>query len=199
MFDGRVFLQIVDDVPHIGWYSSWFFDVIDASVPQDWICTTNLNRVQLLLGPPFMAATEEHCGRMVDLDSEMVELFWKRVRSSEGGAVRHSLEHEDDDCFSEIPEEERVTDAAVARVVEPLLQDVRTTLGPDHDRVVVSNAQRLREFLPISLFEQQVVDDVQQEIHGDFIDTSWPACPSIHTTRSGIEMGLSGASRMSQS
>ena len=82
-----------------------------------------------------------------------------------------------DDWISEIPEHERTNDAEEQRVVQLLLHDVRATLGPGHDDIVVSNAQRLREFLPISYFEQQVVDDVQQQIHDDFIDTSWPRCP----------------------
>ena len=82
-----------------------------------------------------------------------------------------------DDWLSEIPEEERVNDTEEQRVVQLLLQDVRATLGGDYDQIVMSNARRLREFSTIFDFEQRVVDDVQQEIHDDFIDTSWPACP----------------------
>ena len=109
------------------------------------------------------------------------------------------MDDEDDDWFSEIPEEERVTDAEVARVVEPLLQDVRTTLVPDHHRVVGSNAQRLREFLPISSFEQQVVDDVQQESTTISSTPAGPRAPPSKPPALCIEMGLGGASRMRQS
>src|SRR5687767_14520916 len=87
------------------------------------------------------------------------------------------MDDQDDDWFSEIPEEERVTDAEEQRVVQLLVQDVRATLGPDHDDIVVSNARRLREFALISDFEWRVVNDVQEVIHDVFIDTSWPACP----------------------
>jgi hypothetical protein len=82
------------------------------------------------------------------------------------------------DWASELPpEEERVTDAEERRVVQLVLQDVRATVGPAHDDIVISNAHRLREFVRVSQFEGRLVNDVQQEIHDLFIDTTWPACP----------------------
>jgi hypothetical protein len=85
---------------------------------------------------------------------------------------------DEDDWVSELPpQDERVTDEEERRVVQLLLQDVRATLGPDHDDIVVSNARRLREFAPID-FDWRVVDDVQQEIHDVRIDTTWPASAS---------------------
>ena len=89
----------------------------------------------------------------------------------------HKEDKQDDDWLSEIPEEERVTDAEEARVVQLLLRDVRATLGSIHDDIVISNAKRLREFTTMSDFEWHVANDVQQQIHDEFIDTSWPACP----------------------
>jgi len=72
-----------------------------------------------------------------------------------------------------------VSDVDEAELVELLGRDVMTTLGPAHLDMVRLTAQHHRQFTddPEYYFER-VVEDVQQQIHDCFIDTSWPRCPT---------------------
>lgn len=57
-------------------------------------------------------------------------------------------------------------------------QDLVRTIGSGYEPIVNEAAARIRLFTDdLDDFEQRVVDDVQQSIHDDFIDTSWPKCP----------------------
>lgn len=71
-----------------------------------------------------------------------------------------------------------VTDADEARVVRLLRQDVIATLGPGYERSIqraATDARALRD--EPDDYVAKVVEDVQQEFHDLFIDTTWPACP----------------------
>jgi hypothetical protein len=74
-----------------------------------------------------------------------------------------------------------VTDDDQDQVVGLLLRDLHATRGSAHDWLVEANAVRLREFIedPGRYFEQ-VVEDSQQDIQDEFIDTAWPQCPRHH-------------------
>ena len=59
-----------------------------------------------------------------------------------------------------------------------ILQDVARTVGPGHESAVEEAAARMRLFSDGAAdFEQRVVDDVQQNLHDTFADTTWPSCP----------------------
>ena len=62
----------------------------------------------------------------------------------------------------------------------PLLKrDVSSTVGPKYERLVDRNASRLLPFQSSdNLFASKVVEDVQQELHDTFVDTTWPHCPA---------------------
>ena len=78
-------------------------------------------------------------------------------------------------------EQRGVSDADEARVVSLLSRDLGNTVGPGHAHTVEEAAARIRLFsVDPADFEQRVVDDVQQQMHDCFIDTSWPRCPE-HT------------------
>ena len=79
VFKGVVFLQIVCDVNIPIWKPAWFFEVCDATVPSDWICSLPGGDLQMVLGPDFVAVDESSYNRMVELDSESVTAFWRRV------------------------------------------------------------------------------------------------------------------------
>lgn len=64
-----------------------------------------------------------------------------------------------------------------ARVVELLTRDLRSTLGAGYEALARSTAARLRESGAAEYYVQRVVDDVQQQVHDEYIDTDWPACP----------------------
>ena len=71
-----------------------------------------------------------------------------------------------------------VTDEDEERTVRLLLADVSATVGPGHESIVRANAKRLREFIddPEGYFAR-VVEDSQQDLHDERIDTDWPRCP----------------------
>jgi hypothetical protein len=61
---------------------------------------------------------------------------------------------------------------------ELLLQDIRSTIGARLADDVARRAAELRMFASgFDDFRQRLVEDIQQQIHDEFIDTSWPACP----------------------
>mgnify|MGYP002785487782 CR=1 FL=1 len=70
------------------------------------------------------------------------------------------------------------TDADEARIVTAVCHDVVATVGAEHEHVVVEEAARVRLFAStLAEFERQVVDDVQQRLHDERVDTTWPSCP----------------------
>ena len=76
--------------------------------------------------------------------------------------------------------ESTVKDPDEKRVVALLLKDVTSTLGQGVEHIVIVSAARHRLVIhDMATYEQAVVDDVQQRLHDEFIDTTWPACP-IH-------------------
>ncbi len=79
VFKGVVFVQIVNDLNIIAWKPAWFFEVCDATVPSDWICSLPGENLQMVQGPKFIAADEASYNRMVELDAESVTAFWRRV------------------------------------------------------------------------------------------------------------------------
>ena len=71
-----------------------------------------------------------------------------------------------------------VTDADEAWLVKLLSSDVETTIGPGHDARIQRVAAHVRGLrTEIDDYVAMVVEDVQQEFHDLFIDTSWPSCP----------------------
>ena len=56
--------------------------------------------------------------------------------------------------------------------------DLPAAIGAHAERIVEEEATRVRLFAgTLSEYEQRVVDDVQQRLHDEFVDTSWPSCP----------------------
>ena len=71
-----------------------------------------------------------------------------------------------------------VTDADEARVVRLLNQDVAATIGAGYEGSIRHAAAHVRTFRDDpDDYTDKVVEDVQQEFHDLFIDTTWPACP----------------------
>ena len=71
-----------------------------------------------------------------------------------------------------------VTDVDEARLVQRLRHDVAATIGAGYEDLIQYAAAHLRTFRddPDDYIDK-VVEDVQQEFHDLFIDTTWPACP----------------------
>lgn len=61
-------------------------------------------------------------------------------------------------------------------VITRLERDVALTVGERH-RARVAAAARNIAALDVVHPGSKLVDDVQQELHDTFVDTTWPACP----------------------
>jgi hypothetical protein len=81
VYNGVVLFQVVDDLGDPNWRPAMLFDVVDASVPDDWICTSFREQPTLLLGPEFVAKDIDAYERMVELEASQVDCFWKRIDS----------------------------------------------------------------------------------------------------------------------
>lgn len=87
VFEGRLTLQIVDDLGYVSWEPAWLFYVIDSSIPADWICNFFREEPSLILGPPFVARDVDSYASMVELESAVVNQFWARVKLRSPGAA----------------------------------------------------------------------------------------------------------------
>jgi len=81
VFKGSVALQVIDDLRYPAWEASWLFEVLDKTIPSDWICSVFEDEPILVLGPEFIAKDRDSYGAMVDLEADQVDRFWKRVGS----------------------------------------------------------------------------------------------------------------------
>jgi hypothetical protein len=79
VYQGVVGVLIVCDANIPTWLPGWFFKVCEASVPDDWVCNLPSESLQMIVGPAFIAADETSYSRMVELHSESVATFWRRV------------------------------------------------------------------------------------------------------------------------
>jgi hypothetical protein len=82
VFEGQPLLQVVDDLRSPAWLPSWLFDVVDPSLPSDWIGNVFHEEPSFVAGPDFVAKDQTAYGRMVELEANEVDLFWKRVDAS---------------------------------------------------------------------------------------------------------------------
>jgi hypothetical protein len=63
--------------------------------------------------------------------------------------------------------------------VPRLKRDLAATVGAKYERLVDRNASRLLPFKSSEdAFASRIVDEVQQELHDTFVDTTWPHCPA---------------------
>jgi hypothetical protein len=82
VYNGIVFVLIVDDLEIPTFDPRVLFDVVDSSIPGDWICNIfPADPVQLVMGPPFVAKDLRSYGGMVDFDREQVDAFWRRIEA----------------------------------------------------------------------------------------------------------------------
>ncbi len=65
------------------------------------------------------------------------------------------------------------------RAATLLKRDIAGTAGPSYQSLVDRHIERLLPFAEWSedVLAARIIDDVQQEIHDTFVDTSWPHCP----------------------
>jgi len=70
-----------------------------------------------------------------------------------------------------------IDDAQFQRIVALLRADLPATVV-DGDAIIRQEAARLRLFArSADAYDDEVAEQVQQRLHDEFIDTTWPACP----------------------
>ena len=74
-------LQVVSDYDTIAWVTANFFQVVDGSIPEDWVVLLpETSELVLVVGPKFLAGSVDCYNNMVNQDPESVRNFWLRVR-----------------------------------------------------------------------------------------------------------------------
>lgn len=81
LFDGKILLQVVDDIGMPSLLDSALFHVLDPSLPHDWIANTRTVEPRLVIGPVFFAKDLESYQRVAELEPSAVQQFWTRVKS----------------------------------------------------------------------------------------------------------------------
>lgn len=84
VFEGHLAMQFVNDIGWPSWMPAWLFDVVDPSIPADWICSAFHEDPSVVIGPEFIASSLDAHAAMTDLEPEPVARFWKRIDSMAG-------------------------------------------------------------------------------------------------------------------
>ena len=80
LFEERLKFLVLDDSSWPKWYPTAFFDVIEETIPPDWICNVfHHDQLTMVIGPRFIAKDIPSYDAMVNLDSEAVRSFWARL------------------------------------------------------------------------------------------------------------------------
>jgi hypothetical protein len=66
------------DTRNIKWLPSWFFKVVDHTMPDDWECHSTIND-GIIIGPAFISESHEAYCTMVDLYPDQRKRFWDRI------------------------------------------------------------------------------------------------------------------------
>lgn len=79
------------------------------------------------------------------------------------------------------------------RVAALLSADAEATVGSGHEHAIAAAASHRREYsYGAATYPDAVADDVQQRMHDEHIDTSWPACPRHPNHPMGSHQGVWG-------
>lgn len=79
VYNGIAFAQVVDDMETPVFLPRAIFEVVDTTIPADWICNLFADgSVQLVMGPPHVAKDVASYNAMVDQELAQVEQFWSR-------------------------------------------------------------------------------------------------------------------------
>lgn len=79
---GILFFQVINDFQIPDWLPSWLFELTDRSIPNGWLCSFFNDDIEMILGPCFLAESQDAYQAMVELTPESVEAFWHNVKKS---------------------------------------------------------------------------------------------------------------------
>jgi hypothetical protein len=83
VYQGIVFVLVFDDSRMPSFYPRSLFEVVDPSIPADWICNLFADDVQFVMGPPYIAKDRQTYRDMADLSGASLDEFVRRMIASE--------------------------------------------------------------------------------------------------------------------
>lgn len=83
LWQNAIFYQVTRS-GHITWLPSTVFEVLDHSVPKDWLANQFDEEVPFILGPSFIIQNKQAYVDMVDLMPEQVRQFRVRLENKRG-------------------------------------------------------------------------------------------------------------------
>ena len=114
---------------------------------------------------------------MTDAVRKVVNQFFElddRDQQQAMSLVLHKYWHGTKDEQPDVP----VSDEQVRDLVNSLIHDAIATVGPGQEPIIEATAADHRRYgNPNDNYVMRVVEDVQQQFHDMFIDTTWPQCP----------------------
>lgn len=124
-------------------------------------------------------ATCGACGSLLGLDA------WGCLLCGRFLCARHFASRKGvaicQDCQDErlrLESSSAITEDEEERIVALITRDLAATVGPGLEGIAIAEAARVRLFASTVLdYERQVVEDVQQCLHDEHLDTTWPTCP----------------------
>jgi len=79
VFSGVVFLMVLNDLDFFVWLPAWLFQVLDGSLPSDWIIGVFDDDPVAVIGPRFVAESLESYTRMVEEDPTLIRMMRDRI------------------------------------------------------------------------------------------------------------------------
>lgn len=83
VFEGVVSMLVIDDLEYPGWKPAWLFTTTDQTLPQDWVCNAFPDWPELLIGPDFIAGSQEAYAGMVELETLQVQRLRRRIAAAQ--------------------------------------------------------------------------------------------------------------------
>lgn len=79
VYEGVVSYLLIDDLNYPSWTPAWLFTTTDLAMPGDWICNAFPGGPELVIGPSFLAESQDAYATMVELDAAQVDRLRQRV------------------------------------------------------------------------------------------------------------------------
>ena len=78
-FDGILLFLVVDDVKNPSWERLERFEVVDGSLPDDWVANKFDVEPSMVVGPPFLSASLDAYEAFVQFEPPQIDEFWTYV------------------------------------------------------------------------------------------------------------------------
>jgi hypothetical protein len=85
VYEGVASVLVIDDADYPGWLPTWLFTPTEHSIPSDWLCNSFPDWPDLLVGPDFIAGSQEGYRAMVELELPQVLRLRLRIAPTRAG------------------------------------------------------------------------------------------------------------------